>query len=380
MKTSHWTAMVGISALLAAGSARAAEPVIASLDSNGRLVWTNAVNTAAIERVEWAARANGPWHAFTYQPLFTVDAHARTQFVAEVPMFYRVVMATNEPPQDMVWIDGGDFTMGDTEGLGYGSELPVHTNFISGFWMDVGEVTQAKWNEVRDWAVTHGYDFGNPGSGKGSNHPVHTVNWYDCVKWCNARSEKEDLPPMYYTTALLSTVYRTGEVDVVNGAVAWQANGYRLPTEAEWEKGARGGRQDRLFPWGGDTIQHARANYNADTNAYFFDTSPTQGLHPEYSTGMQPHTSPVGSFSANGYGLHDMAGNVLEWCWDWYAGAYPIPAAYRTDPVGAANATMRVSRGGSYVHDALFACCFVQNPLFPIDSFDSVGFRCVCRP
>ena len=140
---------------------------------------------------------------------------------------------------------------------------------------------------------------------------MQTVTWYECVKWCNARSKKEGLTPCYYTSAAQTTIYTSGNVDVPTNGVDWSANGYRLPTEAEWEKASRGARQRRLFPWGGDTIQHARANYIASTNDSY-DTSLTQSYHPNYQTGGFPYTNPVGSFPANGYGLHDMGGNVLD--------------------------------------------------------------------
>ena len=159
----------------------------------------------------------------------------------------------------MALIPAGSFQMGDTFSEGYSAERPVHSVYVSAFSMDSCLVTKALWDTVYNWAITHGYTFDNAGAGKASNHPVQTVNWYDAVKWCNARSEMEALTPCYYTSSALTTVYRTGDLSVSNAAVFWSATGYRLPTEAEWEKAARGGLSGQRFPWG-NTISWTQAN------------------------------------------------------------------------------------------------------------------------
>ena len=89
--------------------------------------------------------------------------------------------------------------------------------------MDRYEVTKALWDQVYAWAIQHGYSFDNGGSGKAANHPVQTVNWYDVVKWCNARSEIEGMTPAYYTSPALTSVYRLGQVNVQNDGVKWNA-------------------------------------------------------------------------------------------------------------------------------------------------------------
>ena len=253
--------------------------------------------------------------------------------------FFRLSLV---PPtaDGMALIPAGSFTMGDTLD-GESDAIPISVT-VSAFYMDTNLVSYSQWQTVYAYATSHGYGFDDAGSGKAANHPVQTVDWYDVVKWSNARSQQAGLTPVYYTNAGLTQVYTNGDVDAVY--VNWAANGYRLPTEAEWEKAARGGLSGQRFPWG-DTISESQANYRGDTTGSY-DLGPN-GYNAAFDTGEYPNTSPVGYFAANGYGLYDMAGNALEWCWDWYGTPYGKPTT--TNPTGPATGSYRVLRGGDLV-------------------------------
>ena len=260
----------------------------------------------------WAfayAQSNGAWHWIN---------GADRQWVVNMRTAAWSRFGVSTAPALMVLIPRGTKTGAD-------SDFGAYSLTVSAFYMDQHEVNREYWNYVRAWAIANGYEFDNPGSGKAWNHPVHSVSWYDAVKWCNARSEMEGRPPVYWTIA---GVYRAGSLNVVSQI---PVAGYRLPTSDEWEYAARGTVASRRFPWG-YVITHDLANYIARGDI-LYDGSLTLGYHPVYAVGAEPYTAPVGSFTANEYGLHDLAGNVTEWCFDWHP-----------DYVN----TRRVGRGGSW--------------------------------
>jgi hypothetical protein len=200
-----------------------------------------------------------------------------------------------------------------------------------------------------------------------SDDPMVEVSWYGAAAYCNWRSSQEGYPACYNLS--------TWECD-------FSKHGYRLATEAEWEYAARGGVHNPYyrFPWG-DTISHSQANYyswwNGGVPVYSYDVNPTSGYHPAYNDSIFPYTAPVGSFSTNGYGLYDMAGNVWEWCNDRWSSTYYSTSPY-DNPQGPVSGRYPVLRGGGWISTSsncrVAARDYVGNPHWRNSYF---GFRVV---
>jgi formylglycine-generating enzyme required for sulfatase activity len=387
MKTNSLKLMTGVLAGLAflcgIHSAPAQNPVITSFSQNGVLICSNLL-AGSTASVQWASSLSGPWQT-NWASLAAVTADTNGAITVSVPMFYRV-LGVAAAQTGLALIPAGTFIMGNSIGDSDITDANPTNVYVSAFYMDTNLVSYSQWQGVYNYAIANGYSFDNDGSGAAANHPVQTVYWYDVVKWSNARSQQAGLNPVYYTDAGLTQTYTNGDVDVIY--VNWGANGYRLPTEAEWEKAARGGLSGQRFPWG-PTISWSEANYygdplSLDPGGYAYDLATAIGYDPAFDSGGGPYTSPVATFPANGYGLNDMAGNVYEWCWDWYAAPpYPTGSPYLggTDPRGPASGTYRVIRGGGWFYNGEDAAgCRSANRVISLPgAVDSgyIGFRCV---
>jgi len=194
-------------------------------------------------------------------------------------------------PANFVRVDGGTFQMGTASG-GENNERPVHMVTVKSFSMSKYEVTQKEWFDVMGTTVRQQRDMGDrswPLSGEGDNYPMYYVSWFEAVEYCNRRSIKEGLTPAYRGSGN-------------NITCDWKANGYRLPTETEWEYAAKGGNKDPIV------YEYSGSN-NAGAVAWYYDGN------------NGGSTKPVGIKAPNSLGLYDMSGNVWEWCWDWY-GSY----------------------------------------------------------
>ncbi len=179
---------------------------------------------------------------------------------------------------------------------------------VSSFQIGRYEVTWSLWQEVRNWAVANGYtDLANIGNGSSKNHPVTSLTWHDAVRWCNARSQMEGLSPVY---SVNGTVYKTSQIFINGGdmpVINPSANGYRVPTEVEWEWAARGGIFSKAFTYSGSN--------QIDDVAWY-------GLNAR-------SPMPVGTKAPNEMGVYDMSGNVWEWCWDMLEAPYSNSHRFR---------------------------------------------------
>lgn len=239
---------------------------------------------------------------------------------------------------EMVVIPAGSFDMGSPQGGD--EEKPVHRVWIDSFLMDRHEVTQAEYEKLGQIEA-----FPNPAHFKGADRPVEQVNWPQAARFCNARSRAEGLKPAYNEDT---------------GACDFEANGYRLPTEAEWEYACRAGTSTG-YSFGSEARQLGDFAWFADNAA--------------------KKTHPVGQKKANPWGLFDMHGNVAEWCQDVFDKGYYKSSAEK-NPRGPSEGKEYVLRGGSWKSpaDAVRSAYRIgENPGFSDACLarDAIGFRCV---
>lgn len=292
--------------------------------------------------------------------------------------------------------------------------------FTNGFFMDKTEVSKATWDAVLTWALANGYSFDNVGGATASDHPVLGISWYDAVKWCNARSEMQGLSPVYYTDANRTTVYRAGVIILRSNFCNWSADGYRLPTLAEWNKAFWGGSTSGTYYWpsyygsGSEILNNSHGNHSLSRN-HPWDVSAISIATANYGTtpcgyyngsqvilGLQLGT--VVSDMKNGFGIYDMMGNAAEWLWDatysevsstteWQDDNYKGPdlgsgvqrysangRGSTTDDVTLANATDAYSGDKSkyyFWYDGVNYYRYRADDTYPQNNKAVVGFRTV---
>ncbi|MEK6797070.1 MAG: SUMF1/EgtB/PvdO family nonheme iron enzyme [Spirochaetota bacterium] len=248
-------------------------------------------------------------------------------------------------------LPAGSFRMGSENGNF--DEKPVRTVKINSFFIATTETTYAQWIKVHDWARGKGYVFdGFEGIDTRAAYrsslqcPMNKVSWFDCIKWCNAASEMDRRTPCY---AIGTTVLKQG--NPTNIICTWTVNGYRLPTGAEWEYAARAGAATR-FPWG--------SSFDDDYCWYYNNSGGT--------------THPVGEKRTNAWGIHDMSGNVFEWCWDAYQENYRgLDTDNPKGPQGIPE--YRVFRGGAFNYLIFNARPAHRSGLMPNYRLEYIGFR-----
>lgn len=265
------------------------------------------------------------------------------------------------PGVEMVTVEGGTFMMGTTDGPN--AQRPVHGVRLDTFLISKCEVTQGLWFDVMKERPSR-YQGKNVTPNTDENKlPVEMVNWYEAVTFCNKLSKKEGFKPVYTINTKTEDSDNQHPLDRVKWVVSadWDANGYRLPTEAEWEYAARGGKYSKGYEFAGGNYADLVniACYDKNSDAYTFE---------------------VGSKKPNELGIYDMTGNVFEWCWDKYDKSY-YSASANHNPHGpeAGIYKNRVIRGGGWgtIIDGKVAFRTRSKNVSPGARYDWVGFRLV---
>jgi formylglycine-generating enzyme required for sulfatase activity len=272
----------------------------------------------------------------------------------------------------MVSITGGTYTQQSDENHD-GDVLDPNESFshtISSFSIGKYEVTYELWYTVFHWGTDNGYNFVNGGreghdGGIGSlptpgNHePVTNISWRDVIVWCNAYSEKSGLSPCYYYLVPSAIIKDSFNATACNNATCnWAANGYRLPTEGEWQFAA-------------SNKGNTPFNYASGASDNYMNQTATEAV-AWIGSNSGGKTHDVGTREANQLDLYDMSGNVFEFCWDWI-GTYPVSAQnnYR----GASSGSDRIMRGGSCGHAAEIEQVGFRTATLPDSIFSLTGFR-----
>ena len=295
----------------------------------------------------------------------------------------------------MALVPAGSFEMGRHVGSGSGNELPVHTVNLDAFYMDTFEVTTAEYADYLNNALARGEvavngnsrvvqvggaartlcdtsassseshliwdgasftaDPSHPVTGSWAEHPMVEVSWYGACAYANGKSRDVGFGQCY---------------DESDWTCDFTQNGYRLPTEAEWEYAARGGEHNPyyMYPWG-DSLDGSKANYLSSGDPYVSASPATTPVG--YYDGNQ---TPAGGDMANGYGLYDMSGNVWEWCWDWYDSNY-YSNSPTDNPTGPATGSVRMVRGGGWGVGASLLRSAFRSFYYPSDRGFYLGVR-----
>jgi len=273
-----------------------------------------------------------------------------------------VVSACSQKEPENLLVKGGTFI--NTTSNYYGKSVT-----ISSFYIGKYEVTQKEWIELMG---------SNPSEFKGDNLPVETVSWYDCVEYCNKRSIKEGFTPYYNIDKNKKDTNNTSDLDSIKCTVTInaKANGYRLPTEAEWEYAAGGGQMSKSYTYSGSN--------DVDEVAWYWKNSGDKNLTGEWLRNAiknnKNKTKSIGVKKPNELGLYDMSGNAREWCWDWYGDLESTETwrVVQTDPEGSSRGSDRVWWGGGWLGSDFCCASSFRGNNAANSRYNDTGFR-VCR-